>query len=933
MKKFINIFLAVLITLFAFPVNAVNVSAEGKVYDDIADGTYEIVAKAMHENGDKESGAQSFIETKAALVVENGKYELKLFVPNSDIAEVTGLQLDNQDAKIENVKDGRYFIFEFNNVSTKYNSSVQYIINDFDKENNHSLLYIIEGLDNLPKVENKPTPENPEKDNDSDKDTEKPDVPSKPDKPEYVPSEDERVVGELVSEASAEEVYELEYETDSNATSAQLQNPVKLLVKNGKQYVQIPVAERGAGFLRSLKFNGKEVTWNSTKEAPYVIQYELENGIDSEIDVSMIIDTGHMVMPHDNINIRFKTETLKMTKVKDKRVTGEMIKEEEAGSVQLYEFATDSPSTAKQLVNPVKVLEKDNKKYLQIEVNGAGFFRSLQFNGNEVVWNSITEAPNIIEYELGDELPVGKDKAIDVSMIIETPFGVMPHSDISLWLDNTVSSIELDEVVEISEKDRINIGNTGSSIKTPATINGVVKLEINKVEVKDAMDVEGNNLITAGDIFDFNFEGLNQFDGHFELSLTFDNEKFNDKEYNVAIYHFNETTKKWELVENSRAEGDKVVATVTNFSKYGVFATEKVEEESEDKNGSEPEDAKEVKYSIDYTVKHEKEDQVSTADQYFEKPGTLIEKDGKTYLQFTVNSWSMVNWLKANGKDVLIISEDKKNDTATVQLRLDGELTDVIKLSMEITVPGLYENKHNVRLILDADSKEKIVDDEKPGSGNQGGTKPTPPTPGSGGKIDSSKKPAPNKKSEKIQADKVLKINYVVKQGDNDGVSAADKFFEKPGYILEKDGKKYLQVTITGWGYIDWLKANGKDVLVISEDKKNDTAKVQIKLDGDLSDIIKLAMRITVPGVYVAEHDARLVLEPNTAEEIDSTGHYIYTGVAKPGDFGKADGDKNSQNNPTSNPKTGDTSQLMFFTLLLIGSLITLSIQIKRRLA
>src|SRR5699024_6161609 len=108
----------------------------------------------------------------------------------------------------------------------------------------------------------------------------------KPEQPEKKPAPEERVVGSILSEDDADEVYELEYGTDSNATAGQLKNPVKLLVKDNKKYVQIPINEGGAQYFRSLKFNGEEVVWNSIDEGPYIIQYELKNGIEAEIDVS-----------------------------------------------------------------------------------------------------------------------------------------------------------------------------------------------------------------------------------------------------------------------------------------------------------------------------------------------------------------------------------------------------------------------------------------------------------------------------------------------------------------------------------------------------------------------------------------------------------------------------------------------------------------------
>src|SRR5699024_2177755 len=120
----------------------------------------------------------------------------------------------------------------------------------------------------------------------------------------------------------------------------------------------------------------------------------------------------------------------------------------------------------------------------------------------------------------------------------------------------------------------------------------------------------------------------------------------------------------------------------------------------------------------------------------------------------------------------------------------------------------------------------------------------------------------------------------------------------------------YLQFTITSWSMVNWLKANGKDVLVIAEDKGKDTATVQIKIDGDLSEYITLGMKITVPGLYEMEHDARLALDPSSIVELEgeeAEGYFIHTGVAKPGDFGTNGDkkDKKKQAGENGNPKTG----------------------------
>src|SRR5690625_5263242 len=96
MKKFTNIFLAVLITLFSFPIGGLNVNAEGKVYSDIADRVYETIAKAMHATEDKASGAAGYINEKALLSISGDTIKLTITFPNIEGSKITGLQVEGK---------------------------------------------------------------------------------------------------------------------------------------------------------------------------------------------------------------------------------------------------------------------------------------------------------------------------------------------------------------------------------------------------------------------------------------------------------------------------------------------------------------------------------------------------------------------------------------------------------------------------------------------------------------------------------------------------------------------------------------------------------------------------------------------------------------------------------------------------------------------
>ncbi|NLI68313.1 MAG: sortase B protein-sorting domain-containing protein, partial [Bacilli bacterium] len=313
----------------------------------------------------------------------------------------------------------------------------------------------------------------------------------------------------------------------------------------------------------------------------------------------------------------------------------------------------------------------------------------------------------------------------------------------------------------------------------------------------------------------------------------------------------------------------------------------------------------------------------------FVKPGILIERDGKTYFQAQVTSWNMIESLTYNGKNVKIVSENKKQNSAVIEMEITGDLSDEILLGMSLYY-GSQPVSHNARLILYPDSKKLIENDDDVdfGSGGKGGQTPLIPSGGSGTKG----QPSAAEKSDKIQADRVFKFNYVIYKADANEPSAADQFFVKPGYLLEKNGKQYIQLYINGWNFMNWLKLKETNKHVDVVKVEGNRALIQFEYNGDLSKEIWLVMNLTVPGVYDKEtYEARMVIDQASIEEIDPEGHYIH--LAKP-DFGDPEKDeKAGAKNTTNNPKTGDTSQVLFYTVLLIASLIALVYQVRKQLA
>src|SRR5699024_12026709 len=121
-------------------------------------------------------------------------------------------------------------------------------------------------------------------------------------------------------------------------------------------------------------------------------------------------------------------------------------------------------------------------------------------------------------------------------------------------------------------------------------------------------------------------------------------------------------------------------------------------------------------------------------------------------------------------------------------------------------------------------------------------------------------------------------IDDVNKHETEDKATAANKFFKKRGKIVEKNGKYFLEVTVTNGRLIDDLNANGKKINVVKENKKDNEAVVQIPIAKDFSKIVPLSMKVTVPYVYETTHEARLVMDIDSLKEVEE----------EPGKIGRA---------------------------------------------
>ncbi|WP_340084729.1 heme uptake protein IsdC [Siminovitchia sp. FSL H7-0308] len=174
-------------------------------------------------------------------------------------------------------------------------------------------------------------------------------------------------------------------------------------------------------------------------------------------------------------------------------------------------------------------------------------------------------------------------------------------------------------------------------------------------------------------------------------------------------------------------------------------------------------------------------------------------------------------------------------------------------------------------------------------------------------------------------ADGTYQVNYQILKAENDSVSMANDYFEKPATLIVDKGKKYIQLTIN---HSDWIKtfttASGEPAQVISENKSADTRVVKFPVN-DLSKPVPMKMHVlieTMDPVYDHEYTVRFDFD---SENLNTAG----SGPEQTKNEKTDDSGKHSENNgastnkaPEKNPKTSDNAPVGFYLLLFVIALL-----------
>jgi len=395
---------------------------------------------------------------------------------------------------------------------------------------------------------------------------------------------------------------------------------------------------------------------------------------------------------------------------------------------------------------------------------------------------------------------------------------------------------------------------------------------------------------------------------------------------------------------------------ITEFDVSGVPIKEETEDESDKENPITEGIVKEEGfYTIPFDALHEEENKPSTMANYMADTAFVSVQDGKVYLTLAFADETITN-LTVNGNDSN--GDTKvKGHTRYETFELDSLPSVLDGVHVEYQAPtknGVHKGQADFRISFAEDSVTEATEDdryaaayvkvERPGNNNEGNDnnssdeKQTNQNEGTDEEDNQHSKDIDNQSA--LIPDEAFEYDYIVKHETEDRVSAADNFFVKPATVLYKDGEKYIQLTITDWEYVKSLSYAGNEVHVV-EVKDDGSAVVQFKVDEDLADAIMLDMHITVPeevaGMpYDMNHSARLILDLDSKQEVDASDFTLsILGDDSSGD-GITDEEATTSNSEAqvTNPQTGDTSNVWFYTLLLMGSiLIPSAFMIKRRFA
>jgi heme-binding NEAT domain protein len=229
---------------------------------------------------------------------------------------------------------------------------------------------------------------------------------------------------------------------------------------------------------------------------------------------------------------------------------------------------------------------------------------------------------------------------------------------------------------------------------------------------------------------------------------------------------------------------------------------------------------------LNFAILKDNTDEVSVMDGYTEKPGSLIERDGKKYVRFTLKNSKQIDGFKVEQNGVLsnvaTVSEDQTANTRVIEFEVK-ELPVKLNAWVSINWPELnYVNTYNVDIQL-------------------------------------ASVPAPAD-----LADGTYSVNFNTLHATKDQPSAMAPYLLSPATLTVSKGQKEVSFTIKDSSTVTEFKTeqNGAltDADIVSEDKTANTRVVKFKV-ADLDAILNAQVHVSTRfngSVYEMDHKIRL---------------------------------------------------------------------------
>ncbi|XXL53420.1 NEAT domain-containing protein [Mammaliicoccus lentus] len=271
--------------------------------------------------------------------------------------------------------------------------------------------------------------------------------------------------------------------------------------------------------------------------------------------------------------------------------------------------------------------------------------------------------------------------------------------------------------------------------------------------------------------------------------------------------------------------------------------------------------------TLEYNVYKEGSSEISYMDQYMEKPAQVLHENGKTYLQLTLKNasyWKSFDLYDGNKKlNVQTVSEDKSADTKVIKFEAKpGTKSLTSKVHIVVSAIG-YDNKYTTEIKFD--SAVPKPDGSKAEDSNETDTPTTKPSESNTGtSMEQSHQKSDTTKKPKAESGQITRDYKVYKEKSNE-ISYMDQYMVKPARIVEKDGKRYVEITLKSasyWKSFD-LYDNGKRINVetVSEDKSADTKVIRFIEPNNLKELTS-KVHIIVPAInYDNHYTTRIVFD------------------------------------------------------------------------